>query len=108
MGDPTLFESAFTITDINAQKYDRVSRISATSTSGDMSLHLDVNTEIYPCALGDTVSICLASTLALDGGKDDGKQWKEIAKGESTLADHYDYVCHGKVYRFEEGDADIM
>ena len=104
----SLFEAPFTISDVNSQKYDRVSRISATSTTGDMTMQLDVNTEIYPCGVGDTVLVCLASTLALDGGKDDGKLWREIAKGEPTLADHFDYVCHGKVYRFEDPDIETM
>ncbi|KAI4136881.1 MAG: hypothetical protein LQ340_008113 [Diploschistes diacapsis] len=109
--DSILFDETFTITSINAEKYDRVSRISATNaTSGnpDVALTLDVNTELYPVAVADNLSLCLASTLAADGSKDDGRMWREIQKGESTLADHYDYVCHGKVYRFEEGDGDMM
>ncbi|KAH8156633.1 hypothetical protein CIB48_g11615 [Xylaria polymorpha] len=28
--------------------------------------------------------------------------WRDV-RGESTLADMYDYVCHGKIYRFEDG-----
>jgi len=34
--------------------------------------------------------------------------WRDVAKGEPTLADHYEYVCHGKIYRFEEGAEDIL
>ena len=83
-----------------------MSRISANSGDGDLFLTLDINTELYSVAANDTISLCLASTLANDGSKDDGKAWRDIAKVESTLADHYDYVMHGKVYRFleEEGD----
>ena len=45
-----------------------------------------------------------ASTLSLDGTKDDEKGWRDMAKrDEITLAQQYDYVCYGKVYRFEEG-----
>ena len=50
----------------------------------------------------------LASTLALDGTKDDGKGWRDVGKGVGTLADLYEYVCHGKIYRFEEGDGEMM
>lgn len=53
----------------------------------------------------------LASTLSLDGSKDDSqtKGWRDVARGiEPSLADEYDYVCHGKIYRFEEGDEETM
>ncbi|KAL8960562.1 MAG: hypothetical protein Q9183_005442, partial [Haloplaca sp. 2 TL-2023] len=65
---------------------------------------LDVNTELYPCNAGERLSLVIASTLSLDGTKDDSKGWRGVGRGEQTLADEYDYVCHGKVYRFEEGD----
>ena len=109
--DPLLLDETFTITSLNAQKYDHVARLTATnSPSGnpDCALTLDVNTELYPVAVGDNIALCLANTLANDGAKDDGKTWREIAKGESTLADHFDYVCHGKVYRFEEGEGGAL
>ncbi len=28
--------------------------------------------------------------------------------GEASLADMFDYVCHGKIYRFEEGEGENM
>lgn len=47
--------------------------------------------------------MALASTLSLDGKEDGAKTgWREVGMGEQTLANDYDYVCHGKVYRFEE------
>lgn len=51
----------------------------------------------------------LASTLSLDGSKDDSatKGWRDLGV-EPSLADEYDYVCHGKIYRFEEGDEETM
>ncbi|KAI9801782.1 MAG: hypothetical protein M1825_003154 [Sarcosagium campestre] len=104
--DAQLFDDAFTITLINASKYDRVSRISGHNLTSDVEFSLDVNTELYPCAINDTVNLVLASTLALDGSKDDGKGWREAGRGEASLADLYDYVCHGKIYRFEEGDGE--
>lgn len=68
---------------------------------------LDVNIELFPIAMGDSVQLLLASTLALDGSKDEGKGWRDISQ-ESTLADTYEYVCHGKIYRFEEGKGTNM
>jgi DNA-directed RNA polymerase I, II, and III subunit RPABC3 len=107
MSDAQLFEDTFTITSINSQKYDRVSRISCTSTDNLTTFTLDVNTELYPCAVGESLSLALASTLSLDGKDEDAAAgrggWRDVGMGEHTLANEYDYVCHGKVYRFEEG-----
>ncbi|KAJ5932219.1 RNA polymerase Rpb8 [Penicillium verrucosum] len=103
MSDPLLFEDTFTITSINAQKYDRVSRLTCNSNDASLTFTLDVNTELYPCAVGESLSLALASTLSLDGKEDTRASWREVSMGEQTLADDYDYVCHGKVYRFEEG-----
>ncbi|MCJ1472348.1 DNA-directed RNA polymerases I, II, and III subunit RPABC3 [Lambiella insularis] len=108
MADSQLFEETFSITALNAQKYDRVSRISGNSTSNENFFTLDVNTEVYPCAVGDRIHLVLASTLALDGTKDDGKGWRDMGRGEASIADMYDYVCHGKIYRFEEGEGDMI
>ncbi|MCJ1303435.1 DNA-directed RNA polymerases I, II, and III subunit RPABC3 [Hypocenomyce scalaris] len=106
MGDSQLYEDTFTLTSLNAQKYDRVSRISATSEDSSTFLTLDINTELYPCSVGERVHLVLASTLSLDGSKDDRKGWREVGRGETSLADMYDYVCHGKIYRFEEGEGE--
>lgn len=105
MSDPLLFEDTFTITGINQQKYDRVSRLTCTSSDQYTSFTLDVNTELYPCAVGENVNLALASTLSLDGKDDPAAKtsWRDVGMGEQTLANDYDYVCHGKVYRFEEG-----
>lgn len=109
MSDSQLFEETFTLTAINAQKYDRVSRISAANNAQDCIITLDMNTEIYPMAVADRIHLILASTLQLDGSKDDGKGWRDLGKAENpSLADMYDYVCHGKVYRFEEGEGEMI
>ena len=108
MGDANLFSDTFTLTNINNLKYDRVARLSANTENGDTFLTLDVNSELFPCAVGDRLQLLLASTLSLDGSKDDGKGWRDVGRGEASVADEYDYVCHGKVYRFEEGDDENM
>lgn len=108
MADAQLYEDTFTITSINSAKYDRVARLSAVSADSSTSLTLDINTELYTASPNDPVQVLLASSLALDGSKDDaGKGWRPLAKGqEVSLADMWDYVCYGKVYRFEEGSGD--
>jgi len=108
MGDSQLFLDTFTIVDINDVKYDRVSRIIADNEDASTKLTLDINTELYPCAKADRMQLMLVSTLSLDGTRDDGKGWREVGRGEQTLADSWDYICHGKVYRFEDADDDQM
>jgi len=107
-GDSQLFEETFTITTLDQSKYDRVSRIGATSSDSQTVMTLDINSELYPCATGETIHTVLATSLALDGSKDDGKGWRDVGRngqgGETTLADMFDYVCHGKIYKFEDGE----
>jgi len=101
--EATLFEDSFEITSLIADKYDRVSRVMGSSSAdSSTALTLDINHELYPLAPGDRVQMALATTLNLDGSKDE-RGWRQN-KDQNTLADLYDYVCYGKVYRFEEGE----
>jgi DNA-directed RNA polymerase I, II, and III subunit RPABC3 len=107
-GDTQLFDESFTITNVDDSKYDRVARFAATSADSQTVMTRDINTELYPCQLGETLHCVLASSLSLDGTKDDGKGWRDVGRnvngGEPTLADMFDYVCHGKIYKFEDGE----
>ncbi|EPE10776.1 udp-glucose 4-epimerase gal10 [Ophiostoma piceae UAMH 11346] len=110
-GDSQLFEETFVITEVDHKKYDRVARLTAESTDKQTKMTLDINTELYPCSEKETLTVVLATTLSLDGQANDvdGKGWRDVSKpgapgsGESTLADMYDYVCYGKIYKFEDG-----
>ena len=73
------------------------------SENYEMDLILDVNTELYPVELHDRFSFVLARTLSLDGAPDKGEY--DQMRGKS-LADKFEYVMHGKVYRCEEGSKD--
>ena len=107
-GDTQLFDESFTITTEDHAKYDRVGRYGATSADHQTVMTLDINTELYPCQVGETLHCVLASSLSLDGTKDDGKGWRDVGRNvdgaEPTLADMFDYVCHGKIYKFEDGE----
>ncbi|KAF2703208.1 DNA-directed RNA polymeras-like proteines i [Pleomassaria siparia CBS 279.74] len=106
MTDAQLFEETFNITAINSEKYDRVSRLTGISTDQTLNFTLDINSELFNVNVGDTLTMVLASTLNLDGTKDE-KGWRDNNK-EHTLADNYEYVCYGKNYRFEDGVDDKM
>jgi len=107
MADSQLFEDSFTVTGLDHAKYDRVGRISATSSDSTITLTLDINSELFPLSPNDPFQLLLADTLNLDGTKEE-KGWRPTAQGESTLADMWDYVCFGRIYRFEEGNNDNM
>lgn len=108
MADSNLFSDTFTLTEVSPLKYDRVTRVAANTENGETFLTLDINSELFPCAVGDRLQLLLVSTLSLDGSKDDNKGWRDVGRGESSLADEYDYVCHGKVYRSEESGDENM
>lgn len=103
--DSQLFEETFKIDNVNDEKYDRCARLSCTSMDGQTLMTLDVHSELFPCRVSETIHVVLATSLALDGSKDDEKGWRDVTKagGEATLADMYDYVCHGKIYKFDDG-----
>ncbi|KAF2026416.1 RNA polymerase [Setomelanomma holmii] len=109
MAEAQLFEETFTISDINAEKYDRVSRLSGTSSDGSLNFTLDINHELFPCTVGESINLVLANSLALDGSKNQGAEtsWRNVGRqGTATLADMFDYVCYGKNYKFEEGEGE--
>ena len=91
--------------DPDGKKFDLVSRLHLQGDSNtDLDLHLDINVSIYPVGEGDRLSIALAKSLALPGqekGFKEEEAWRPNA-GVQTLADRFDYVMHGRVFKFEE------
>ncbi|KAL9309657.1 putative RNA polymerase, Rpb8, nucleic acid-binding protein [Arabidopsis thaliana] len=98
-----LFEDIFVVDqlDPDGKKFDKVTRVQATSHNLEMFMHLDVNTEVYPLAVGDKFTLALAPTLNLDGTPDTGYFTPGAKK---TLADKYEYIMHGKLYKISERD----
>ena len=79
-----------------------------TSADNSLTMTLDINHELFPCHTGEQIQMVLATTLSLDGTKEE-TSWRSVSKsGTTTLADMYDYVCYGKNYRFEDGDGDTL
>ncbi|KAL8170925.1 hypothetical protein V2J09_022729 [Rumex salicifolius] len=98
---PLLFEDTFRVTkmDPDGKKFDKVSRIEAQSDTFEAYLLFDVNTDIYPVHIDKRYTIGLATTLDLDGTPDTGYY---NPGGRENLADRYDYVMHGRLYRVSE------
>ena len=71
---------------------------------------LDVNSELYPMQLAEIYAVRLTSSIEreLAGGRRDhassAQPWRDGAKG--TLADEYEYVMFGKIYKHDELKAD--
>jgi len=100
----TLFEDIFQVSAVNPEgkKFDRVNRIVAEGTSFACSLLLDMNCQIYRVDEGEKITVVLASTLSLSGTPDDGSYNQQIVGGGmGSLADSYEYVCHGKVFVYK-------
>ncbi|CAI8006180.1 DNA-directed RNA polymerases I, II, and III subunit RPABC3 [Geodia barretti] len=103
-----LFEDIFDVKDIDpdGKKFERVSRLFCESESFKMDLILDVNTQLYPVSLGDKFRLQLTTSLREDGVPDDGDYL--ATDQDSSLADAFEYVMYGKIYRLEgdEGHGD--
>lgn len=98
-----LFNDIFEVSDIDphGKKFDRVSRIIASADNVDVELTLDVNTEIYPLKPAEKISLLLTTSLSNDPSVSDRDSWRRNLS-KKTLADDYDYVMSGKVYRFDD------
>ncbi|KAH3673640.1 hypothetical protein WICMUC_003543 [Wickerhamomyces mucosus] len=106
----TLFDDIFTITEVDAARYNRVARIVGNSTtSSDIKITFDINSDLYPIKVNDSLTITLASSLSLEGEDNsfiNNGSWRPPKAGERSLADDYEYVMYGTVYKFEEGAND--
>jgi DNA-directed RNA polymerase I, II, and III subunit RPABC3 len=105
--DAQLFEEHFRIERLGDNKYDRVDRIYCKSEDKSISMSLDINKELFPCKPEEELHVALATSLHYDGSKDDERGWRDVAKAgasDATLADIFDYVCYGKIYKFEDAE----
>ncbi|KAI4342809.1 hypothetical protein MLD38_027387 [Melastoma candidum] len=98
-----LLEDVFRVDrlDPDGKKFDKVNRIEARSERFDMFMHLDVNSEVYPIKEGQKFTMALATTLNLDGTPDTGYY---TPGGKKSIADKYEYIMHGKLYKISEED----
>ena len=98
-----LFEDIFEITDVDphGKKFDRVSRIIASAETSDVELTLDINTEIYPLKPAEKFKFLISDGLSNDPLVSERDSWRETLS-KKTLADDYEYVMSGKVYKFDD------
>ncbi|WVN86465.1 uncharacterized protein L203_101629 [Cryptococcus depauperatus CBS 7841] len=117
-----IFDDRFSVdtVDKDGKKFDRVSRITASSHSLSMNLTLDLANELYPLQPSETFTLVLARSLvpqeleALENEDEEDEDkvrrikrelWRSDDQG---LAADFDYVMYGKIYKFDDstqGDA---
>ncbi|CAH1756614.1 15263_t:CDS:2 [Entrophospora sp. SA101] len=103
--------------DKDGKKFDRVSRFTGRSESGDVGLLLDVNTDLYALDIGEKIELLLSTGLTMNSEKidesmvierEDSSQrvsWQGKGLNEPDLSDNYEYVMHGRVYKYVEYQA---
>ena len=88
-----------------------MSRISASSKVNKLAIELDINTDIYPIQEGAFYSFVLATSVNSDGSdgfdivKYENKKDSD-ASGMGALIDLYEYVMHGKIFKYQLDEAE--
>jgi DNA-directed RNA polymerase I, II, and III subunit RPABC3 len=111
-----VFDDLFQINDSNPDgpKFDRVSRLFCSSEN--VQLILDINTQLYPMAIGEKFRLALAFTLRNDGLADEGEYDPSVGQfirvylhslfqNQSSAMKIFQYIMHGRIYRVEGEDA---
>ena len=87
------FDDTFRVLSIDSERFDKVSRVKAQAQTFLADIEVDINTDIYPIKVGETVSIAVATT-----GEE--AAWDSAASRlGGGLLDSYDYAMFGKVYK---------
>lgn len=115
-----LFDDVFLVKEVDpdGKKFDRVSRVRCESENYEMDLSLDVASEIYSLRSGERFHCVLSPTLSASSSTSSSSNSASLEEGYydpemslppsnrtrlgANLADKFDYVMHGKVYKAEE------
>ncbi len=68
-----------------------------------LEIQLDVNTDIYPMEKDAYYAMAIASSINMDGSEDFDilkYQYEGSSEGLGTLMDQYQYVMHGKIFKY--------
>lgn len=97
-----LYQEQFEVKEIS-KKFDKVARLYCrlAEEGYEMSLDLDVNSDLHPLELNDKFTFALASTLSLDGAP--GSEYYDQSNAPSLL-DQYEYVMYGKIYKWKQAE----
>ena len=99
---------------ISLNPYLLVSRIVAKSENYEMDLTLDIHSEMYPMEVHEKFALVLSPTLRTDGSLgSQGKigeevSYNEFAASKHSLADKFEYVMYGKIFKYENQGSSKM
>lgn len=98
--NPFILEEKFKVKCVNpdGRKYQRVSRIECVSQESDTVIIVDINSDVYPVAPNEALTIGLARTLNPSGEEERSDVYDHTVYHRDTIMSAYDYVMHGKVY----------
>ena len=101
-----LIDDTIQVTAVNkgGKFFEKVSRIEAKSEINKFEIELDINTDLYPVEKEGYYAMCLASSVNADGSPDFDilkYQHEGSSEGLGSLLDQYQYVMHGKVFKYQ-------
>lgn len=67
-----------------------------------MSLVLDINCEIFPLAKGQKVNFILTKSIKMDSSATSSAAASYTPIDGPSLADKFEYVTYGQVYKLDE------
>ena len=89
-----VFDDTFEVSAVDNEKFENVGRVKAKAQTFLADIEVDINTDIYPIQVKDTLRIAVAST-----GSSQMENWDGQGSAIGSLADDYEYVMYGKVYK---------
>ena len=102
-----LIDETIQVTAVNkgGKTFEKVSRVEAKGQVMNIDVELDVNTDIYPMEVDSFYTMVLASSVNSDGTEDFDilrydHEGSTGADGHGSLLDKFDYVMHGKIFRY--------
>lgn len=100
----SLFEDTFRVSDIDREgkPFQYVSRIDGETELSHVQLGLDVNTEVYPIALGEYYSVSLVPSANIEGSWKENGSFNIHEDFSNSILAKYEYVMHGKVFKIHE------
>lgn len=107
MSKVILFSSTFKVERKDDSRFDKVARFYCTSASNRVNLFLDINIDVYPVQENSELVVTFASTILKNGAPVPDTYDPKLFE-TSTMADDYEYVMYGKVFKFiNESDKNI-
>lgn len=104
-----LFDESMEVKEVDAEgkRFDKCSRIFARNqTQHNCTVVLDYNCDIYDLPDGTKIQLVITESLETETNKIGKNEYDQNER--HTLADDFEYVMHGKIFRMVDGKNDLM